>query len=125
MKFPDLVISEAKALKKHSTPEERKRLNFTWLFPTSASQCIYGQMTHNCFSDRAVELIQKCAKRVYNTHSDGVSATTKRNLNGSPKKKSRFSYWSPIEVFIAGKRKNQSKYNEKLIQFLKGEINNL
>lgn len=122
MKFPKLVIKEAKVLKRRATKQELSILDINRLVPTSASHCIYGQMTGNCFSDRAIELIEKCASRVYRGDIVGVSQVERRHLNGTPKKKSRYEYWSPIEVFIA---KNDYKMNNRLIQFLKGEIKSL
>lgn len=121
MKFPKLVIDEAKALKKHAMKYEKDRLDFVRLEATSTYRCIYGQMTGWCYSERAVELIEKCAKRVY-VAERGVSMTTESHLNGSPKTAHRDEYWSPIEVFIG---KEDEGANEKLVKFIKGEIKSL
>lgn len=124
MKFPKLVIEEAKALKRHASEQERQNLNFEDLNPVCPDRCIYGQITGGCFNDRAIELIEKCAKRVYRGNK-GIQMIKRHDLNGSPKDKNRFSYWSPIEVFIARRVDGQDQANEKLIQFLKGEIKTL
>lgn len=129
MKYPKLVIEEATALRKHATKEERSNLNFENLNPDSQRRCIYGQMTGDCFSERAKKLIEKSCRRVYSTNGKFADA----KLNGSPVGKYRATnggrlfgqntdYWSPIELFIS---KATSRMNQKLIQFIKGEIKSL
>lgn len=125
MKYPKLVIEEAKNLKKHATKEEIERLDFENLRVFDSNQCIYGQTTGNCYSDRAVELIQKCARRVYKANSS-PDVVKRKDLNGSPVKACRDYYWSPIEVFIAKARMSGNHLmNRRLIQFIKGEIKTL
>lgn len=60
-KLKEEVKKEALRLKKTATQEERDRLDFRNLNPLLADQCIYGEMTGNCYSDRAKELFDKCA----------------------------------------------------------------
>lgn len=102
-----LVIAEATKLKIHATQEEISNLNINKLDANYSGTCIYGQITGNCWNDRAVELIEL-----------------------SCEKANRDNYWSPIELFIyrnqyilEKKIKNSSKKieNQKLIAFLKGE----
>lgn len=124
MKFPKLVIEEATALREHATKNEISHLSFENLEPSSKSECIYGQLTGDCYSPRATRLIEQCARRVYKGFH-GVNITTKKDLNGSPINKSRYEYWSPIEVFIARENDDQEKLNAKLISFIKGEIKTL
>ena len=57
------VVAEAIALKKNATPEEIGRLDFDTLRPENKERCIYGQMTGDCDSLRAIDLISLCAKR--------------------------------------------------------------
>lgn len=112
-----LVREEAEALKLHATKEEIDNLNIYNLIPSISDKCIYGQMTGNCFSLRAIELIQLCCNRVYKT--DGFLQISSLELNGSPKEKNRYNYFSPIEVMIYNYRDN----NANLISFLKGKTN--
>lgn len=127
MKFPKLVIQEAKALKENATEKEIHNLDFETLDSENANRCIYGQMTGICFSQRATELIQKCAERVYKEGPmDGDYVHDGAILNGSPVGMNRFSYFSPIEVFISKAQTTENdEANKKLIQFIKGEIKNL
>ena len=81
-------------------------------------------MTGNCFSERAVELIEASCKRVFADASDGGD-TLKGVLNGSPKKSNRDTYWSPIEIFITKKRNVKNGNNKRLVAFLKGETETL
>lgn len=106
--FKRLAYEEAELLIKHATKEERGQLRITQVNPDNIYDCIYGQMTGNCISARAVELIQKCAKRVFIPSEESEKALSEACvLNGSPKKMPRggdyweeFNYFSPIEVFI-------------------------
>lgn len=130
MKFPKLVIEEATALRKNATKTEIDKLNFLALNAHSATSCVYGLMTGDCHSERAIELIKSCAKRVYKT-GEGLPHEGCK-LNGSPvelkRKTSAFevAFWSPIEVFISkSQTENKSELNKKLIQFIKGEIKTL
>lgn len=123
MKFPKLVIEEAKALRRHATKEEKELLQFCNLSPSNRMKCVYGLMTGECYSNRATELIEKCAKRVYKANHI-PSCIERKDLNGSPKGEDRCGYWSPIEVFIA-KNGDGSEMNRRLISFIKGEIKSL
>ncbi len=120
-----LVIAEATKLKANALKDELANLNFSSLNADLPSRCIYGQMTGNCFNDRAVSLIEKSCEKVIvnNPNRSGVNGP----LNGSPKGSDRDLYWSPIEVYIY---RNQStlrydKQNKVLIDFLRGETETL
>ncbi len=122
-----LVIAEAIKLKDNATREEINNLNIARLDANDVTSCIYGQMTGNCYSKRAVSLIElSCEKVIRVSTKTCVNGT----LNGSPVKAIRDFYWSPIEVFIyrnqfnGGKRISKSvkqDENKKLVAFLKGE----
>ena len=117
----DLVRKEAKNIKTHATEEELNKLRFGMLDSSSIRYCVYGQMTTDCYSDRANELIVKCATRVYK--SELTSATNMlQYLNGKPKPvpSRRFVYHSPIEVFIMNKY-STDKQRKNLIAYLKGQ----
>ena len=126
-----LVLNEAENLKKYATKSEISNLDFETLDPEKTHECIYGQMTGSCFSERSLDLIVLCSKRVYDRElnykmrpADPVCAGLK--LNGKPVRERRGqfkegTFFSPIEVFI-------SKHPEKsaeLISFIKGETDNL
>lgn len=61
MELKQLVVDEATKLKQHATADELAGLDFERLDPRSPSMCIYGQMTGDCRSDRAIELLVLCA----------------------------------------------------------------
>ena len=128
-KFPKLVVEEAKNLRKFATQEEKDRLLKNTIDPESPFSCIYGQLTSDCQSIRAIELIEKCTKRVYEYVSgknNGLYTKVANcvKINGSPKGKIRMShnhaYYSPIEVFIS-KNGEGSPLNIKLAEYIKGE----
>ena len=113
-----LVAKEAKALLLNATNYELRKLNFNDLSSTNKRQCVYGQMTYDCFSPRAVELIEACCDSIYMAKS---SSRIMGTLNGSPKKERRENYWSPIEMFIDIESNKTNGNNEMLIAFLKGK----
>lgn len=109
------VIIEVSNLKKYATKEELYRLNFDKLNPIDNSNCIYGQITGDCYNSRASDLIKKCTRVYYDNmyirsvvHSIDEVGYGERNC-------------SPIELYIT---LNGAK-NKTLIDFLKGEIDSL
>ncbi len=131
----ELVKKEASKLKEHATPEELARLNFEHLNPNSPRSCIYGQMTGNCYSPRANELVLKCAERVYVSNvsrdSESNAVFTYQTLNGVPhlieNNRDRSEvYHSPIEIYLVFNRENDTTENNKVvIDYLKGETTEL
>lgn len=130
-KLEQLVIDEAILLKQHATKEEINKLNYKKLDGCSRYSCIYGQITGNCVSERAYELIRNCCHRVYRPTDD--FSTLAGRLNGKPKvlekPSSRLSHYvSPIENFLFKNKINEwatSEKVEKLVAFLKGESDKL
>lgn len=117
-----LATEEAIKLKEHATINERMRLDLNTLNPDYSDDCIYGQMTGYCSSERAMELIMLCAKRVYNvTHVRSSDAAV---LNGQPFKvhgeARHWVYQSPIEILIYSDNGGEEA-QRKLIAFLKDE----
>ena len=118
-----LAKKEARELKKKATREELDQLDFRSLGPASASRCIYGQMTGDCFSDRASRLIHQCAERVYDVREKGMAHAA---LNGKPKEdRQMFRYYSPIEIFIHNMQNRENGNNEILVDYLKGKTKTL
>lgn len=133
--FLEDVKKEAEALKKHATDEELSRLNFNYLKPEGSSSCIYGQLTFNCRSPRASELIFKCCERyvdmppedsVYELPVDFDEM--RRYINGQQVKgvssaesfretrRQTIMHFSSIEAYIM----MPDAQNKNLIDFLKG-----
>lgn len=109
----DDVRKEAENLRVHATSEELGRLDIETLNPNSSTRCIYGQMTFECDSPRAIELITKCTK----TYIEASSDLNRMRLNV---KFAEFR-WSPIEFYILRDEAN----NANLIAYLRGETENL
>lgn len=107
-----LVIDEATKLKLHATTSERDMLSFESLNPDKVSACIYGQMTGNCWSERATFLMNTCASPYAVLLSGSVRPNSKIFSVGASRD------FSPIEVFIA---KNNETANHLLISFIKGQ----
>jgi len=127
-----LVIEEATNLRKYTTQTELKQLSFDKLDTQSRVACIYGQLTGNCDSDRARELMNKSCTRVYgrknkymiiNSNNWWVATVKDCPVNGPLTEEMKRSYFfSPIEVFIDQPRNKKNGNNEQLIKFIKGEI---
>ena len=109
-----LVKNEAELLKKYATDEELLRLNIDKLSPCNGFRCIYGQMTGDCYTRRATELLNLCTKPY--SQEVGQYVEAEDDLFG---KHSRD--FSPIELYISldGAR------NKELISYLKDETNTL
>jgi hypothetical protein len=106
------VRKEAEALKVHATKEERERLDIEMLNPNQITKCVYGLATGSCMSERAIELITKCAPVYYTTRLiNNIEVVHSYND----------SRWSPIEVYIQQDEAN----NANLIAFLRGETETL
>lgn len=127
----ELVIEEATNLKKYATKEELSRLDYDNLDGDSKSRCIYGQMTGDCSSYRANELIIKCAQKVYNT-TDTDDRIVKSVLNGKPYKIDKVNerldfYISPIEKFLYKYKRGykESTKIKKLVNFLQDKTQEL
>lgn len=140
----ELVKREAKNLRKFAISKELQKLEIDELNSTDGTQCIYGQMTGDCFSARASELIEQCCERVYSSNKT-IRGEIDNNVANSPlngKPKDRSSYFSPIEVFIAnnsikdtddwhdekfilGYTAADNENNKRLVKYLKGETNRL
>jgi hypothetical protein len=107
------VRKEAEALRVHATSEELGRLDFEKLRPDNVTMCIYGQMTGNCDSPRATELITTCTR----TYIESTSSLNDMELN----KTFADFRWSPIEFYIL----QRGSKNANLIAYLKGETETL
>ncbi len=132
------VTKEAIALKQNATQEELSKLSARILDPNNRRRCIYGQMTGDCYSIRAAELIQACAPRYFENdvmpsryeHINRIGiGRIADNANGEQVNdflEERTDYWrashfSAIEAYIVW---NNAK-SENLIAYLKGETETL
>jgi hypothetical protein len=125
------VAAEAKALKNHATKEELERLNVKCMNPEFPSTCIYGQMTGNCRSERATELIELCCKRFFvNDYcsarlADGFEAIQKRvngeKLDNIKLDRAQLNHFSSIETYIL----TPENKSGELIAFLRDERKDL
>lgn len=123
----ELATGEAKKLKKFATKDEIDNLNLKQLDPADISRCIYGQMTGDCNSRRAQELIGKCCTQVYDTALVSKNYDINAQLNGKPFEipgERHTHYQSPIEMLIYDSNGGFSA-RKKIIAFLKGETETL
>lgn len=122
-KIKELAYKEAKLLKEHSTKKERGKLNYKTLSPSNSQGCIYGQMTSDCKSDRAVELINKCCTEVVSTYD--YMKLVKRDIVNSVSirediKDRDWDFISPIEAYIMiESERNEKDKLVKLINYIK------
>lgn len=120
-RLKELVIEEAKNLKKHASKEELNKLDFSKLNPDHEDNCIYGQMTGCCWSNRTISLLNKCTVP-FSHHLINYFSPLKDRFTYSPFQEERSGVdFSPIEFYIC---KPKSK-NETLIKYLKGELEEL
>jgi hypothetical protein len=116
IKLKKLVLQEIENLKIYATYEEIGKLDFETFNPVHTKNCIYGQMTGDCFSPRAVELLDLCATPFSHFTStwDSTEATEFRE-NRNPNKLG--NVFSTLEYYID----NYSETNEQIIAYLKGD----
>jgi hypothetical protein len=121
-----LATEEAINLKQHATKLELESLCFEELDPMDETRCIYGQMTGDCYNERAVELIVNCCPRVYKASTRFGGIDPEADLNGAPvQSKNRCTeYHSAIEMLIVKENGGQDA-QKKLIAFLKDETQTL
>ncbi len=124
----EIVKGEVENIKKYASPEEIVKLDPNHFSSDDPTECIYGQMTGDCRSYRAMELIGLCCEKVMSTEGLNWQILTECLLNGKPvpiedPSKRLEMYVSPLESFI-----HREKYNnagEKIIHYLKGKTETL
>lgn len=124
----DEVVKEATKLRDTATAEELELLDFDEFDPLDVESCVYGQMTSECTSRRAVRLIRSCATKILFA-AGGTPCEASCSLEHCSKKDFESErrigivshYFSPIEIYIA-----QDEADSKhLIDFLKGNVDTL
>ncbi len=131
-KWLKIVAKEVRALNKSATSLELSKLNFITFDSESRRNCIYGQMTGECSSSRAIELIHSCCAKF--TNSDAICDTpegeelsfrqTKKGINGKVDRSRgiySISFFSSIEHYIMLKDSKP----QNIIAYLKGETKKL
>lgn len=140
--FLKAVEHEVKTLKKLATKEELENLNFEYLHPEFPQSCIYGQMTGECYSKRAKELMDKACIIVTNTGEEGMGteefygktySQAKHLINGKNTGQGwkgepgsmfgsrSYAHLSALEAYICLK----GAKTKSIISFLKGETEKL
>lgn len=127
------VRKEAEALRVHATKEELGRLDISNMRPVSPTCCIYGQMTGNCYCERAADLIKACTTifidKIYEAFDNGIEGISQMTIS---KDAPLFKYertnragmdakYSAIETYIV----LPEARNANLIAYLRGETETL
>lgn len=108
-------------LRKHATKDEIDKLVRERFFPTNRRHCVYGQMTGDCFSTRAHELIRLCAPVMLEGHLRFDTVFKKVAISTVETRKDGRMAYSPVEVLLMlyyGKGKFE-KFTH-ILNFLKG-----
>lgn len=113
-KLKQRVLEEATLLKQFATKEELSELDECTIDPGRVESCIYGQMTGDCYSIRAHELLEKCAIRPYSTSLLRYRRTNLKE-NWLKKRSDEGFFFSPIEYYIYHSPKNIYKIVEFLL----------
>lgn len=124
------VMHEIEMLKEHATSVEKTKLNFNSFRPAYPCDCIYGQLTGYCGSQRAKELMDNCCIRqmhLENAVADVENSSfidIKNMINGAyngqtwdHERRRRYNYISVLEAFINLK----DAKNAEIISYIKGE----
>lgn len=114
---------EVRNIKKHATKKEISRLDYRSLRPQYQESCIYGQMTGDCFSERANYLIGKCAVRYTEEIPFNSDAYNEEEIHLTEEGLGEYATrnYSALELYIF----SPEAKSEHLISWLKGDIKNL
>ncbi len=118
------VIKEIEALKENANKEQKTKLIFATFIPDKPEQCIYGQMTGDCWSLEAAELIEKCnpgLTQVFSFIGDISWLKTYPKKEASKEKRQKYSYITLLEQFIVIEK--YKKYNQNILSYIKGTTN--
>lgn len=96
------IKAEIESIKKHTTKEQKDRLDLVSYHPTRGGSCIYGLMTGSYRCDQALELINK--------------------LNKTRKSEVLVSGLTYLEDYIFDLGKDESS---KIVKYIKGEISTI
>lgn len=129
------VRTEVEGLKANATPYEIGKLDLETFNPDSQKNCIYGQMTGTCTSERAKVLMDASCVRVTSScnalddktfdeiveqiNGDYTGQTWLNNFSGGYNR--RFKYLSMLEMYIF--LKGASPKN--IMDYLQGEVETL
>ena len=132
--FLDEITQEIENIKKFATDKEKQKLDFDTFNADIPSFCVYGQLTGDCESDRAIKLIRKCCKRYFNFSKYGLNVEDeftfkdiKESVNGDKMpdnfkiKYRNYEYHSLLEGFIKLKNAN----NKNILSYIKGKTTKL
>ncbi len=108
------VLDELTFLKQHATTEEISLLNEIEINPSRHEECIYGAMTENFFSERAHELLSKCA-RPYSKTIDVFIPTKMGVKRWMRMREGDEAFFSPVEYYIYQRQKNIPLLTEYLL----------
>lgn len=136
------VKNEIDALKENATKEELSRLDYKSFDPKHADHCVYGQLTGDCATPRAKELMDIACLRVmdfsgkFDEIDDETFTGIQQFINGANKGQGwkewedlggavnyfrQYKFMSSLEAYIQLK----GAKNKSIIQYLKGERNTL
>ena len=114
--FFEEVVEEINTIIDKATDEELYKLDEDWLDAGDGERCIYGQMTGDCDSDRAKELMSKGFSSLWSFERADHSAPRKQDFITT---KDDFLY-TALELFIFPNHEmaveilNRIKYRKKL-----------
>lgn len=106
-----LVQMEADNIKRFARASEINNLDLKEFHPTLMQRCIYGQLTGDCYSVRAVELLTQCSNPYSNDPFIFDPPGSCMYFEGGLRP------LSPIECYIT----KDGAEHEKLIDYIKGK----
>lgn len=136
--FLEDVKKEAAAIKLRATPEELARIHIDTFDPTDYKYCIYGQMTGDCTSLRAADLILACCPRyikngidvnsfenfgdpVREANGDRIGGVNNGNDLRSHRLGTTLEHISALEAYILV----PGAHADQIVAYLKGETETL
>jgi hypothetical protein len=111
------VKAELDNIKAKATKEELSNLNIDRFNHNRNSRCIYGQMTGDCDSRRAMELAPKIYHRLGDGDKHGFAKQDFQKREGLNQ-----NYYTALEKYLFMVKKPT---HSKIIDYLTGKINNI
>ncbi len=111
------VMNEIEIIKTKATPSEIGKLNIDSFNHTIFRLCIYGLMTGDCDSVRALDMYPKQYAAINGNDTKDYTPFTKQNMaRGS------FNGFTPLEKYLYMVKRPMHK---KIISYLKGETQSI
>lgn len=116
IKFLEEVKKELRTIKRRATPQEKSQLDLSTFNFDDGDHCIYGQMTGDCYSNRAKHLMPKSYSQIFQPSAGVTDLNQRVNYKHLATKKGKS--FTALEIYLFDNKSDHAK----IIAYIKGEI---